>query len=57
MREHNCRNCLFGDKCPAVQTCDYYAPLDDDSGTDEYIENEYHEFYKDWVRYTSETDE
>lgn len=57
MRERNCRNCLFGDKCPAAQACDFYAPLDDDGGTDEYIENERQEFYKDWLRYTSETDD
>lgn len=57
MRERNCRNCLFGDKCPAAQACDFYAPLDDDCGTDEYIEKERQEFYKDWLRYTSETDD
>lgn len=55
MKEHNCRNCLFGTKCPSVQVCDYYAPLDDDSGTDEYIEIERQKFYKDWMYYASES--
>lgn len=57
MRERNCRNCLFGDKCSAAQVCDYYAPLNDDGGEDKYIENGRQEFYKDWMRYTSENDE
>lgn len=57
MRERNCRNCLFGDKCSDAQTCDYYAPLNDDGGEDKYIENGRQEFYKDWMRYTSENAE
>lgn len=57
MRERNCRNCLFGDKCPAAQVCVHYAPLDEDGEAYEYIENERQRFYEDWLRYTSESDD
>lgn len=53
MSNCNCRNCLFGDKCPSAQACEYYSPLDNDSGTEEYIERERQKFRKDWALYMS----
>lgn len=56
MKKRNCKNCLYGDICPFGRVCEYYAPIKDDDGTDEYIDSERREFYKEWLRYTSEDD-
>lgn len=53
MSNERCKTCLFGDKCVSLEDCDYYAPLDEDSEMDRYMELGRVEFHDAWIQYTS----
>ena len=57
MIEHDCRFCLFYDRCTHSMACDNYTPVGDDAedaALDTYIEERRIEFRQEWHVYTSE---
>lgn len=57
MIEHDCRACLFYDRCTHSMACDNYTPAGDDAedeALDTYIEERRTEFHEAWCWYISE---
>lgn len=57
MVEHDCRACLFYDRCTHRMVCDNFAPAGDDAenaSLDAYIEERRAEFFMEWHEYTAE---
>lgn len=57
MIEHDCRACLFYDRCTNRMACENFTPAGDDAedeALDTYIEERRIEFLEEWYQYTSE---
>lgn len=57
MIEHDCRTCLFFDRCTHRMACENFTPAGDDAedeALDTYIEEQRIEFREEWYQYTSE---
>ena len=57
MIEHDCRACLFYDRCTHRMACKNFTPAGDeaeDEALDTYIEEQRIEFREEWYQYTSE---
>lgn len=57
MIEHDCRACLFYDRCTHWEVCESFTPAGDDAedeALDTYIEERRIEFHQAWYEYTSE---
>lgn len=57
MIEHDCRACLFYDRCTHQMACENFTPAGDDAkdeALDTYIEEQRIEFREEWYQYTSE---
>ena len=57
MIEHDCRACLFYDRCMHRMACENFTPAGDDAedeALDTYIEEQRIEFREEWYQYTSE---
>ena len=57
MIEHDCRACLFYDRCRRRISCDHFTPAGDDAeeeALNTYIEERRIEFNDEWFQYISE---
>lgn len=57
MIEHDCRACLFYDKCTHYMVCENFTPAGDvaeGEALDTYIEERRIAFREEWYQYTSE---
>lgn len=57
MIEHDCRACLFFDRCTHRMACENFTLAGDDAedeALDTYIEEQRIEFREEWYQYTSE---
>ena len=57
MIEHDCRACLFYDRCTHRMACENFTPTGDDAedeALNTYIEEQRIEFREEWYQYTSE---
>lgn len=57
MIEHDCRACLFYDRCTHRMACENFTSAGDDAedeALDTYIEEQRIEFREEWYQYTSE---
>ena len=57
MIEHDCRACLFYDRCTHRMACENFTHAGEDAedeALDTYIEEQRIEFREEWYQYTSE---